>query len=72
MYTMWALQYIHDNLSKWHIDCWVLHTKWYPSVIIDEENPQVIHVLGNMLNGGQCQRKIGGAHLCHVGIAIHV
>ena len=39
MYIMWALQYIHDNLSKWHIDCWVLHTKWYPSVIIDEKNP---------------------------------
>ena len=32
MYIMWALQYIHDHLSKWHIDCWVLHTKWYPSV----------------------------------------
>ena len=26
MYIMWALQYIHDNLSKWHIDCWALHT----------------------------------------------
>ena len=30
---------VHDNLSKWHIDCLVLHTKWYPSVRIDEENP---------------------------------
>ena len=39
MYIMWALQYIHDNLSKWHIDCWVLPTKWYPSVRMDEENP---------------------------------
>ena len=39
MYIMWALQYIHDNLSKWHKDCWVMHTKWYPSVRFDEENP---------------------------------
>ena len=30
--------HVHDNLSKWHIDCWALHTKWYPSVRIDEEN----------------------------------
>ena len=28
------------------------------------------HELGNSLNGGQCQIKIGGAHLHHVGIAI--
>ena len=39
MYIMWALQYIRDDMSKWHIDCWALHTKWYPSVRIDEENP---------------------------------
>ena len=70
MYIMWALQYIHDNLSKWHIDCWVLHTKWYPSVKINEK--KVIHELGNRLNGGQCQNKIGGEHLHHVGIAMHV
>ena len=69
MYIMWALQYIHDNLSKWHIDCWILYTKWYTSVRIDEE---VIHELGNRLNGGQCQNKIGGAHLCHVVTAMHV
>ena len=67
---MWALQYIHDNLSKWHIDFWVLHTKWYRSVRIDEKI-QVIHELGNRLNGGQCQNKIGGEHLHHVGIAMH-
>ena len=67
MYIMWALQYIHDNMSKWHIDCWALHTKWYPSVRIDE----VIHEVGNRLNGGQCQNKIGGEHLHHVGIAMH-
>ena len=59
---MWALQYIHDNLSKWHRDCWALHTKWYPSVRFE---------LGNRLNGGQCQNKIGGAHLHHVGIAMY-
>ena len=68
MYIMWALQYIHDNLPKWHIYCWVLHTKWYPSVRIDKK---VIHELGNRLNGGQCQNKIGGEHLHHVGIAMH-
>ena len=28
--------------------------------------------LGTGLNGGQCQNKIGGAHLCHVGIAMYV
>ena len=37
---------IHDNLSKWHIDCWVLDTKWYPSVRIDEENPKLYMNLG--------------------------
>ena len=31
----------------------------------------VIHELGNRLNGGQCHNKIGGAHLGHVGIAMH-
>ena len=31
----------------------------------------VIHELENRLNGGQCQNKIGGAHLHHVGIAMH-
>ena len=130
----WALQYIHDNMSKWHIDCWALHTKWYPSVRIDEENPsytwsceqfkwrsmwkqnrrwtstscwdcnacmiiclkgmyiafaghctqsgthqwgstkkiQVKHDLGRRyIYGGQGQHKIGGAHLGHVGIAMH-
>ena len=56
------LQYIHDNLSKWHIDCWVLHTKWYPSVRISK------HDLGRRLYGGQGQHKIGGAHLGHVGM----
>ena len=34
-----AIYILHDNMSKWHIDCWALHTKWYPSVRIDEENP---------------------------------
>ena len=32
---------------------------------------KVIHGLGNRLNGGQCQNKIGGEHLYHVGIAMH-
>ena len=70
MYIMWALQYIHDNLSKWYIVCWALHAKWYPSVRIDKKI-QVIHKPGNRLNGGQCHNKIGGAHLHHVGIAMH-
>ena len=71
MYIMWALQYKHDNFSKWHIDCWVLHTKWYPSVRIDEKKKEAIYELGNRLNGGQGQNKIGGEHLHHVGIAMH-
>ena len=32
---------------------------------------QVKHDLGRRLYGGQCQHKIGGAHLGHVGIAMH-
>ena len=32
---------------------------------------KVIHELGNRLNGGQCQNKIGGEHLHHVGISMH-
>ena len=120
-YIMWALQYIHDNLSKWHGVCWALHTKWYLSVRIEEEKlsytcqgqnkiggahlchcnacmiicwkcmafaghctqsgthqwestkkVQVKHYLGGRLYGGQGQNKIGGAHICHVGIAMHV
>ena len=123
--------YIHDNLLKWHIDCWVLHTKWYPSVRIDEKNPsytwtweqikwrsmskqnrrwtstscwhcnacmiiwlkcmalaghctqsgthqwgstkniQVKHDLGRRVYGGQGQNKIGSAHICDVGSAMH-
>ena len=31
---------------------------------------QFIHELGNRLNAGQCQNKIGGEHLHHVGIAM--
>ena len=56
MYIMWALQYIHDYMSKWHIHvyCWALHTKWYPSMRIEVEN---------RLNGGE--------HLHHAGIAMH-
>ena len=33
---------------------------------------QVKHDLGRRLYGGQGQNKIGSAHLCHVGIAMHV
>ena len=32
---------------------------------------QVKHGLGNRLNAGQGQNKIGGAHLCHVDITMH-
>ena len=32
---------------------------------------QVKHSLGKRLYGGQVQNKIGGAHLGHVGIAMH-
>ena len=31
----------------------------------------IIHELGNRLNGGQCQNKIGGAHQHHVGSAMN-
>ena len=40
-------------------------------VVPISEKIQVIHELGNRLNGGQCQNKIGGEHLHHVGIAMH-
>ena len=26
IYIMSALQYMHDNLLKWHSSCWVMHT----------------------------------------------
>ena len=69
---MLALQCMHDNLLKRHSFCWALYLKWYSLMRIDEENPcqtrpreQVIY------KGGQGQDKIGGAHLCQVGIAMH-
>ena len=37
---------------------------------IDEENPSLTWPW-DRLNGGQCQNKIGGAYLHHVGIAMH-
>ena len=67
---MLALQCMHDNLLKRHSFCWALQAKWYPSVRIDEENPGLTQ-LGRRLYGGQGQNKIGGAHLHHVGIAMH-
>ena len=67
---MLALLCMHDNLLKRHSFCWALHAKWYPSVRIDEKI-QVKHDLGRRLYGGQDQHKIGGAHLGHVGIAMH-
>ena len=70
---MLGLQCMHDNLFKRHAHdfCWALHANWYPSVRIDEENPSK-HDLGRRSYGGQGQNKIGGAHLGHVGIAMHV
>ena len=35
------------------------------------KNIQVKHGIGNRLNAGQGQNKIGGAHLRHVGITMH-
>ena len=66
---MLALPCMHDNLLKRHSFCWALHAKWYPAVRIDEKKIQIKHDLGKRLYGGQGQHKIGGAHLCHVGIA---
>ena len=67
---MLVVQCMHDNLLKRYSFCWALHAKWYPSVRI-YENIQVKHDLGKRLFGGQGQHKIGGAHLGHVGIAMH-
>ena len=68
---MLALQCMHDHLLKRHSFCWALHAKWYPSVRIDEKKSKVKHNLGRRLYGGHGQNKIGGAHLGHVGIAMH-
>ena len=71
IYIMLALQCMHDNLLKMHGFCWALHAKRYPSVRIDGKKIQVKHDLGRRLYGGHGQHKIGGAHLGHVGIAMH-
>ena len=67
---MLVVQFMHDNWLKRHSFCWALHAKWYPSVRIDDKI-QVKHDPGKRLYGGQGQHKIGGAHLGHVGIAVH-
>ena len=67
---MLVVQCMHDNLLKRHSFCWALHAKWYPSVRIDKKF-QVKHYLRKRLYGRQGQNKIGGAHLGHVGIAMH-
>ena len=67
---MLVVQCMHDHLLKRYRFCWALHAKLYPSVRIDE-NIQVKDDLGKRLYGGQGQHKIGGAHLGHVGIAMH-
>ena len=54
MYIMWALQYIHDYFSKWHIDCWELHAKWYPSVKIEEKKSK----LNTTSGGGYMEVKV--------------
>ena len=70
MYIMWALQYIHGNLSKWHVIIGAAH-----KVVPNSENRrtkiQVKHDLGRRLYGGHGQHKVGGTHLGHVGIAMH-
>ena len=68
---MLALQCKHHNLLKRHVFCWALHAKLYPSVKLIEKI-QVKNDLGKRLYGGQGQNKIGGAHICHVGSAMHV
>ena len=68
---MLALQCMHDTWLKRHDFCWVLHAKLYPSVKIDEENTKIKHELGRRLYGGHGENKIEGAHLGHVGIAMH-
>ena len=72
-----GIAYIHDNLSKWHMIVGAAH-----KVVPISENQrrkyklnttsiQVKHNLGRRLYGGHGENKIGGAHLGHVGIAMH-
>ena len=70
MYIMWALQYIHDIVKMAYRLLGAAH-KVVPISENRRKKIQVIHELGNRLNGGQCQNKIGGEHLHHVGIAMH-
>ena len=69
---MLTLQCMHDNLLKMHGFCWALHAKWYPSVRIDEEHPSKTRPRKEGIWKSRSKQKIGGAHLCHVGIAMHV
>ena len=67
---MLALQCMHDDLLKGHGFCWALHESCTHQ-LKSTETIQVKHDLGKRLYGGQGQNKIGGAHLCHVGSAMH-
>ena len=66
--VMLALQCMYHNLLKMHSFCWALHATLCPSVRINKEI-QVKHDLWSRLYEGQ--NKIGGAHLRHIGSAIH-
>ena len=49
---MLVVQCMHDNLLKRDGVCWELHTKWYPSVRIEEVNKL------NTTSGGYMEVKV--------------
>ena len=65
-----SCHHCNDNLVKRHSIFWALHTKWYPSVKKSTKK-KLNTTSGRRLYGCQGQNKIGGAHLHHVGSAIH-
>ena len=62
IYVMWALQCMHDDFLKRHSFCWALHAKWYPSVIIDKENPK----LNTTLGAGSIEVKVKTKYVVHI------
>ena len=62
---MLALQYMHDKSA-------IAFDGNAHKVVGSMKKPQVSHDIGNRLNGGsRGQNTIGGAHLYHVGFALH-
>ena len=53
MYTMWALQYIHDNLSKWHMIIGAAY-----KVVPISENRRRKYKLNTTSGGGYMEVKV--------------